>query len=48
VVSEFHLRALAIYLLVKAGKESPFKPLMWLNGGIDFIQEKWRGLFENA
>jgi lipopolysaccharide export system permease protein len=44
----FMFGALAIYLLIKAGRESPFKPLVWLNAGIEFIQEKWRGLFENA
>jgi lipopolysaccharide export system permease protein len=39
---------LGIYLLVKAANESPFKPLVWLNEGLDFIRQKWKGLFENA
>jgi len=38
---------LGIYLLVKAAKESPFKPLLWLTEGLNFIQRKWKGLFEN-
>ena len=38
---------LGLYLLVKTAKESPFKPLAWLTGGLDFIQRKWKGLFEN-
>jgi len=39
---------LGVYLLVKAAKESPFKPLVWLNEGIDFIQRKWKGLFKDV
>jgi len=38
---------LGVYLLVKTAKESPFKPLVWLTEGLDFIQRKWKGLFEN-
>jgi len=34
---------LGVYLLVKAANESPFKPLIWLNEGLDFIQRKWKG-----
>ena len=41
----FIFGVLVIYLMIKAGRESPFKPLAWLNTGIDFVQEKWRGLF---
>ncbi len=37
---------LGVYLLVKAANESPFKPLIWLTEGLDFIQKKWKGLFE--
>jgi len=44
----FIFGVLAIYLMIKASRESPFKPLVWLNAGVDFVQEKWRGLFENA
>jgi lipopolysaccharide export system permease protein len=39
---------LGVYLLVKTAKESPFKPLIWLTTGLDFIRQKWKGLFENA
>jgi lipopolysaccharide export system permease protein len=39
---------LGIYLLVKAAKESPFKPLTWLNQALDFIQRRWKGLVEDA
>lgn len=39
---------LGVYLLVKTAKESPFKPLIWLTKGLDFIRQKWKGLFENA
>ena len=39
---------LGVYLLVKTAKESPFKPLIWLAEGLDFIRQKWKGLFENA
>ncbi len=35
---------LGIYLLVKTAKESPFKPLVWLNEGFNFIQRKWKEL----
>src|SRR4030067_1115350 len=38
---------LGVYLLVKTAKESPFKALAWLTEGLDFIQRKWKGLFEN-
>ena len=31
---------LGIYLLVKAANESPFKPLVWLTEGLDFIQRE--------
>jgi len=43
----FMFGTLAIYLMIKAGRESPFKPLVWLNAGFDFIQEKWRNLLEH-
>ncbi len=39
---------LGIFLLVKASRESPFKPLVWMTEAFDLVQEKWRGLFENA
>jgi lipopolysaccharide export LptBFGC system permease protein LptF len=44
----FIFTALGIYLLIKAANESPFKPLVWLTEGLDFIQRKWRGLFEDV
>ncbi len=39
---------LGVYLLVKAANESPFKPLIWLNEGLDFIQRKWKGLLKDV
>ncbi len=39
---------LGIYLLVKAANESPSKPLVWFNEGLDFIQRKWKGLFKDV
>jgi lipopolysaccharide export system permease protein len=42
----FLFTALGAYLLVKAANESPFKPLIWLTEGLDFIQKKWKGFFE--
>jgi lipopolysaccharide export system permease protein len=39
---------LGIYLLVKTANESPFKPLVWFNEGLDFIQRKWKGLFKDV
>ncbi len=38
--------SLGLYLLVKAANESPFKPLVWLAEGLDFLQRKWKGVFE--
>ena len=39
---------LGVYLLVKAANESPFKPLIGLNEGLDFIQRKWKGLLKDV
>jgi len=39
---------LGIYLLGKTSKESPFKPLVWVMEAFDFIQRKWKGLFEDV
>jgi lipopolysaccharide export system permease protein len=39
---------LGIYLLIKTAKESPFKPVVWLTEAFDFIQRKWKGLFEDV
>ena len=47
-IPNFLFGGLGIYLLIKAGRESPFKPLVWLNTAVDFIQEKWKGLFEDV
>jgi lipopolysaccharide export system permease protein len=37
-----------LYLLIKTAKESPFKPLTWLNDGLDAIQRKWRGFVDHV
>jgi lipopolysaccharide export system permease protein len=37
-----------LYLFIKTAKESPFKPLIWLNDGLDAIQRKWRGLVDHV
>ncbi|MBM4350504.1 MAG: LPS export ABC transporter permease LptF [Deltaproteobacteria bacterium] len=37
-----------IFLLIKASKESPFKPLVWMTEAFDFIQRKWKGLFKDV
>ena len=37
-----------LYLFVKTANESPFKPLVWLGEAFDFIQRKWKGLFEGV
>ena len=47
-IPNFLFGGLGVYLLVKAGRESPFKPLVWLNTAVDVIQEKWKGLFGHA
>ncbi len=39
----FLFGGLGIYLLIKAAKESPFKPSIWLNQAIYFIQRQWKG-----
>ena len=44
----FLFGGLGVYLLVKATRESPFKPLVWLNDIADFAQQKWRGIFEDV
>jgi lipopolysaccharide export system permease protein len=41
----FLFGGLAVYLLIKTAKESPFKPMIWLNKAIDITQEKWKGHF---
>jgi lipopolysaccharide export system permease protein len=44
----FIFGGLGIYLLIKTAKESPFKPVVWLTDALDFIQRKWKGLFEDV
>ncbi len=44
----FIFGALGLYLLVKATRESPFKPAVWLIDGLDFIQKKWKGMVEDV
>ncbi len=39
---------LGVYLLVKAARESPFKPILWLTEALDFIQRKWKRFFEDV
>jgi lipopolysaccharide export system permease protein len=41
----FLFGGLAVYLLIKTAKESPFKPMIWLNKAIDITQQKWKGHF---
>lgn len=38
--------SLGLYLLIKAAKESPFKPLVWLTEGFDFLQRKGKRVLE--
>jgi lipopolysaccharide export system permease protein len=47
-VPNFLFGGLGIYLLIKATKESPFKPTIWLNQVIDITQQKWQGFFGNV
>ncbi len=44
----FLFGGLGIYLLIKAAKESPFKPLIWLNKAIDWAQQRWKGIFNDV
>ncbi len=44
----FLFGSLGIYLLIKAAKESPFKPSIWLNKAIDVIQLRWKGFLNDA
>ena len=44
----FLFGSLGAYLLIKAANESPFKPVGWLTDGIEFLQRKWKRLFENV
>lgn len=37
-----------IYLLIGTSRESPFRPLIWVTEAIEFIQRKWKGLFEDV
>jgi len=39
---------LGIYLLIKAAKESPFKPAVWVIEGLDLFQKKWRKRFDHV
>lgn len=40
--------SLGFYLLIKATRESPFKPAVWLIEGLDFVQRKWKKVFEDV
>jgi len=44
----FLFGGLGIYLLIKATKESPFKPSIWLNRAIDLTQQKWKKLLRDV
>ncbi len=44
----FLFGGLGVYLLIKAAKESPFKPSLWLNKVIDWMQEKRKGFFTDV
>ena len=44
----FIFGGLGLYLLIKATRESPFKPAVWLIEGLDFIQRKWKKVFEDV
>lgn len=37
-----------IYLLIGASRESSFRPLIWMTEAIEFIQRRWKGLFEDV
>jgi lipopolysaccharide export system permease protein len=39
---------LGLYLLIKATRESPFKPTVWLMEGIDFLQKRWKKVSEDV
>jgi lipopolysaccharide export system permease protein len=39
---------LGIYLLIKAGNESPFKLSAWLIEGLDKLHRKWKGVVDDA
>jgi lipopolysaccharide export system permease protein len=34
-----------VYLFFKAAKDSPFKPMVWVDEALDTVQEAWRRLF---
>jgi len=40
--------AFGVYLVIKSANESPFTPSLWVIEGLEFIQRKWKGLFEDA
>ncbi len=44
----FLFGGLGIYLLIKAAKESQFKPLAWLMEAVEISKKKWGRLFDDA
>ena len=44
----FIFGGLGLYLLIKATRESPFKPAVWLMEGIDFLQKRWKKVSEDV
>jgi lipopolysaccharide export system permease protein len=47
IAPTFLFGCLGIYLLIKASRESPFKPAVWLIEGIDGLQRKWKRFVGN-
>jgi lipopolysaccharide export system permease protein len=44
----FIFGGLGLYLLIKATRESPFKPAVWLMEGVDFLQKRWKKVSEDV
>ena len=40
--------SLGVYLLIKAARDLPSKPSVWLNETLDTLQQKWRNFLEHA
>ncbi|HSB06588.1 MAG TPA: LPS export ABC transporter permease LptF [Thermodesulfobacteriota bacterium] len=47
-IPNFLFGGLGIYLLIRATRESPFKPAAWLIDGLDFIQKQWQKVSEDG
>ena len=44
----FLFGGLGIYLLIRAANESPFKLSVWLIDGLERLQQKWKGMVDDA